>query len=117
MRSAYAMLTPGDVVVAEEGAKTSRRNAIKIPKLCKAFDVECINLATLMRDKLKADFSEREGIAPDSTTASRYARKPEGDPEATEAEEEGQAAAVREASSNGDVRVRECAGDYSETEG
>ena len=55
---AYAMLTPGDVVVAEEGAKTSRRNAIKIPKLCKQFDVEQITLATLMRDRLKADLSK-----------------------------------------------------------
>ena len=55
---ASAMASPGDVVVAEESGKTSRGNAIKIPRLCKAFDVECMTTATLMREKLRADFSK-----------------------------------------------------------
>ena len=47
--------------------------------------------------------------------STRYGWITEGDPEATEGEEEGQTATLREASGSGHVRVRECAGE--ETEG
>jgi hypothetical protein len=56
---AHAMAGKKDVVVTEEDEKKSNRNKIKIPILCKAFDVEWINTATLMRDRLIANFSRK----------------------------------------------------------
>jgi hypothetical protein len=53
---AYAMAT-GGAVVTEEHARSSAKSQIKIPRLCRAFDVECINTATLLRERLRADFS------------------------------------------------------------
>lgn len=46
------------VVVTEEHEKSSNKNKIKIPALCRKFDIDCINTATLLRDRLKPDFSK-----------------------------------------------------------
>lgn len=54
---AHAFAEEGGVVVTEEFERASNKSKIKIPALCKVFDIECINTATLLR-RLKADFSK-----------------------------------------------------------
>jgi len=54
---AFAEEGGGGIVVTEEYEKTSFKSKIKIPTLCKVFDVECINTVLLLR-QLKADFSK-----------------------------------------------------------
>lgn len=53
---AHAFAEDGGIVVTEEHEKTNYKSRIKIPTLCKVFDIECINTAMLLR-RLKADFS------------------------------------------------------------
>ena len=47
-------LESGGVVVTQESAR-SRKNKVKIPTICKAFGVRCINTYTML-DELKARF-------------------------------------------------------------
>ena len=54
---AHALAEQGGIVVSEEYEKGTYKSKIKIPALCKVFDIECINTALLLR-KLKADFSK-----------------------------------------------------------
>lgn len=54
---AHAAAEEDGIVVTEEFEKASSKSKIKIPALCKVFDIECINTAMLLR-RLKADFSK-----------------------------------------------------------
>jgi hypothetical protein len=48
---------PSVIVVTEEYEKSTYKSKIKIPTLCRVFDIQCINTAQLLR-VLKADFSK-----------------------------------------------------------
>lgn len=54
---AHAFAEDDGIVVTEEYEKGNYKSKIKIPGLCKVFDIACINTALLLR-RLKADFSK-----------------------------------------------------------
>lgn len=54
---AFAEDDGAGIVVTEEYERATNKSKIKIPGLCKVFDIECINTAKLLR-VLNADFSK-----------------------------------------------------------
>lgn len=54
---AHAFAETEGVVVTEELERGSYKSKIKMPAICKVFDIRCINTALLLRE-LKADFSK-----------------------------------------------------------
>ena len=59
---AFAEDDGAGIVVTEEYERATNKSKIKIPGLCKVFDIECINTAKLLR-VLNADFSRGRDTA------------------------------------------------------